>query len=255
MTPVDEFLKRLPASAETEREMVSTAFAIGSNFRQRADEIRSDRRLSDAAKAEDIKAAARASFGQHLKQIRSRAAAMNADLANLRKGFEPKAPDRSDICAELQRQELRAHLRALPEHERLRLAMNDDVVAEAVLHGHPALSGMNVPLDEGSAVDEGHRSAIEARYAGGENMKSLEQEFGEDTVRLVLFAHDNASPAPPSKYDLVKSVYLERKFGQQMRGVEARQEVLDNVNAAIEIATREFIRESQLSERDLETAA
>jgi hypothetical protein len=202
MIPVTEFLKRLPADAKEERALVEAAFGIPVTLREKGNEIRSNTRLSDLGKQEKLKELALGSPAAHMRQIRSRAAAMTANVKNLRLALKPPSPDRADLFGEMQRQEQRTFLRSLPPVERLRLVMEDPAMTEAVLHAAPALSGL-----------------------------STEQ------------------------LDAVKDKYLESTFGPQLRGIEAREAVLETLNAALHIATREFLRESQLSEGDLEKAA
>jgi hypothetical protein len=196
---LDEFLKRLPAEAKEERALVTAAFGIPGTVKEKADEIRGNTRLSEIGKQEKIKELAVGNPLAHLKQLRSRAAAMTADVQNLRKGLQPKAPDRADLFGEMQRQELRTFLRTLPDAKRLRLAMEDAAITEAVLHASPALSG-------------------------------LSQE----------------------QHELVKEAYVERAFGAQLRGIEKREEVISNVGSALTIATRQFLNESGLTEKEID---
>jgi hypothetical protein len=135
---------------------------------------------------------------EHLRQIRRRVANMAADTQNLRLALAPKAPDRSDLFGELQRREVRDHLRTLPDGQRLRLAMEDPAVTEAVLNANPVLSGL-----------------------------SAEQ------------------------LDLVRDGHIERHFAPQLRGIEAREEVLETVNAAIEIATSQFMKETGVNDEEI----
>jgi hypothetical protein len=67
----------------------------------------------------------------------------------------------------------------------------------------------------------------------------------------VLLAHPALSGLSPEKYDLVKKDYAERTFGPQLRGLESREDVVDNLNAAVEVATRQFLTESGLTEAEI----
>jgi DNA mismatch repair ATPase MutS len=116
-----------------------------------------------------------------------------------RLALKPKAPDKSYLFAEMQRQEIRTWLRSLPDAERTRAALQaDEQVASAILNAPPALSGIN----------------------------------------LEIHAH-------------VAEKELERKFGPQLREIEEREEWVGKVNAAIEVATMQFRRESGLTEKDV----
>jgi hypothetical protein len=201
----DEFLKRLPATAAEERAMVEAAFGLRGTVAAKANEIRSNTRLSDAGKADDIRAMARGTPLQHLRQIRQRAANMAADVANQRRAFAPPTPDRSDLFGEAQRSELRAFVRGMSQEQRLRAVMNDESLAEAVLQAHPSLSGLTTQGEDGA----------------------------------------------PSQYDLVRDQYLQSKFGEQIRAVERREEVVEVLNSAVEIASSQFKRETGLDDQDI----
>jgi hypothetical protein len=197
---IEEFLKRLPEHAREERGLIEAAFGIPQTLKSRAADIRGDAQLSETGKQNKIRALAAGSPLEHLKQIRSRAAAMKADVNNLRQAFKPKAPDRSDSYGELQRRELRDHLRTLPQAERFRMAMEDPTIMEAVLHApHPVVAGL---------TNEQH--------------------------------------------DLFMEAYLDRTFGSQIRGVEQREEIIETVGAALEIATSQFRNESGLKDEDID---
>lgn len=79
-------------------------------------------------------------LAEHARNIENAKASLAERRANLGK---PKI-DRTDVFAELQRQELRAALRGMPAADRTRLALGGDpAVIEAVLSAAPALSGLN----------------------------------------------------------------------------------------------------------------
>lgn len=150
----DEFLKRLPSSAAEERAIVEALFGLPNTIREKAAAIRADGRLSDGAKADDIRQMAKGTPRQHLQQLRSRAAAMKADVQNRRLALKPKEVDRSDLYAEMQRRELRDHLKTLPAEQRLRAAMDDPAITEAVLNAPAALSGLSA--EHLGLVRDGH---------------------------------------------------------------------------------------------------
>jgi hypothetical protein len=195
---LDEFMKRLPTTATEERALVTAAFGITTTVREKTEAIRGNARLSEAGKIDDIRAMAKGAPLEHLRQIRRRVANMAADTQNLRLALMPKAPDRSDLWSELQRRELRDHLRTLPDPQRLRLAMEDPAITEAVLDANPILSGL-----------------------------SAEQ------------------------LDLVRDGHIERHCAPQLRGIEQREEVIATLNAAVEIASLQFLKESGLDEKEI----
>lgn len=248
----DEFLRRLPADAKAERALIEAAFGIQNTIREKASAIHADGRLSNEAKSADIKAMVLGGPIGHLRQIRDSAAAMSADLANLKKSFAPKA-DHADLFGEMQRAELRAYMRSLPdEHARLRLAMTDDAAAEAAMLAHPALSGLTTtkPNDE-----DGMLAEIAERYAAGELKSKLVEDYGEEKTSMAL-AHqfEPRSNTFLSPYDHVEQSYRDRKFGRQLRGVEQREEVVGVLNDAIKTATGVLRRESGLTEAEIDAA-
>jgi hypothetical protein len=202
----DELLKRLPASAAEERAIVEALSGLPNAIREKAAAIRADGRLSETGKAADVRTMAKGAPLDHLRQLRQRAVNMSADVTNQRKAFAPPAPDKTDLFAEAQRAELRAYVRSLSAGERFRAVWDDPALQEAVLQGHPGLSGL-----------------------------STESE-GEDG---------------PSQFDRVKDHYLQTKFGEQIRAVERREEVVEVLNSAVEIATSQFRRESGLNEEEI----
>jgi hypothetical protein len=142
----DELLKRLPASAAEERELITQAFGITGTVREKAAAIRADGRLSETGKADDTRALARGAPLAHLRQIKARAAAMAADVANARKAVQLPEPDRTDLSAEMRRAELRSFVRGLPQEEKLRFVLGNEAAATAVLDQLPAISGLNDDL-------------------------------------------------------------------------------------------------------------
>jgi hypothetical protein len=205
---LDQFLKRLPAEAKTERVLVEQALGIPTTIKAKVAEIRNDSRLSDTAKSADIRAFVLANPLDHLKQLNRAAAAMTADITNLKKSFAPKQPDRADLFGEMQRRELRDHARSLPPEKRLRAILDDPALTEAVLLGHPSLSGLST------------ESQADA----------------------------------PSQFEIVRQNYIEKTFGPQMRGVEAREQVVEIVNAALKVAIAQFRTEGGLNENEMAAA-
>jgi hypothetical protein len=187
----DEFLKRLPAAAAEERALIEQLFGISGTVREKAAAIRGDGRLSETGKADDVRAMAKGAPLAHLKQIKARAAAMAADVANARKAFAPPAPDRSDLFAETQRRELRDHLWKLPAEQRLRAAMDDPAKAEAVLLANPSLSGLTTHGEDGapSQYDLVRDQYLQSKF--GEQIRAVERR--EAVVEVISAAVEVAS--------------------------------------------------------------
>ena len=202
----DEFTKRLTAPSDI--ALVKAAFGIASTVKSKAAEIRGDARLSDTAKRDDVRSMAMGNPLAHLKQLHSQVSGMAADVANLKKSFAPKQPDRADLFGELQRRELRDHVRSLPPEARLRAVMEDPALMEAVLLGHASLSGLSTHSEDGA----------------------------------------------PSQFDLVRQSYVEKTFGSQLNGVEARERVVETLDAAVKVAVIQFRNESGLSEVEIAQA-
>jgi hypothetical protein len=74
----------------------------------------------------------------------------------------------------------------------------------------------------------------------------------EALTEAVVLGHRSLSGLSAEQFEHVSAGYLERKFGPQLRGIDAREEVLDTLNTAVEIATKEFLRESQLTEKEIQ---
>jgi hypothetical protein len=182
---LSEFLKRLPSTAKEERALVEAAFGLRGTVAEKAAAIRGDQRLSEAGKAADIRAMALGNPREHLRQIRSRAAAMRADAQNARLAMQPKAPDRNDLAGEARRREMRDYLRSLPAEQRLRVAMESAEMTEAVIDApHPALSGLSAEhLD---LVRDGH---MEKTF--GPQLREIEQR--EKVIEVVNSAIEVAT--------------------------------------------------------------
>jgi AcrR family transcriptional regulator len=86
--------------------------------------------------------------------------AAKAQLAARRAEIGTPKIDRSDVFAELQRQEIRAAIRALPASDRFPLVISGDkTVLEAVLSASPLLSGITP-----DRIAEARKMAVEANY-------------------------------------------------------------------------------------------
>ncbi len=104
----------------------------------------------------------------HLRQLHGDVSQRLKALEAERASFLPKA-DRSDLFGEMQRQEIRTWLRSLSDGERMRAAMSDDIIREAVALAPAALSGLD-------AERHGHvvNALVEARH--GERVAKIVYE-------------------------------------------------------------------------------
>jgi hypothetical protein len=191
-------LDRLPASATSERGLIIDAFGVVENIRTKAAELAGDHRLSDAGRSERLKELASGSPRGHMRQLAARAKEISDTIESQRAKMQLAPPDKSDLRAELARQEIRAFLRGVNDGERFRLAAESPEIAEAVIHALPQLSGFT-----------------------------------------------------PDRHAEIHDREIQRQFGPQLKMLEPKAEVADQVSAALSIAGRMFLEESGLTEADL----
>jgi hypothetical protein len=67
----------------------------------------------------------------------------------------------------------------------------------------------------------------------------------------ILGGHAALSGLSADQIEQVRKGYVERHFGERLAVLEQRQEIADNVNAAIAIASSQFAKESGLSEQEI----
>lgn len=156
------FVQRLPSGTPDEVVCdIELAFRAPTAFLEKAEKIRSDKRLSTvgqrealvgALKGEGVAGATRGGMLGHLKHLRGTAERQLEELRETRATLRPTA-DRTDMFAEMQRQEVRTWLRSLPEADRLRIAYEttDQTTREAIAFASPALSGIS---------DEAHANVL-----------------------------------------------------------------------------------------------
>jgi hypothetical protein len=147
-TLVARLSPRLGADVHNE---VRLALCISATVAEKAAAIRSDARLSPEGHREQIGAMLKKGPLAHLGQISSKFTkeldALKAERATFVIAIDP-----NNAVAEMQRQEARAHVRSLPEIERIRLATEtrDPLLREAIATAPRELSG--VPADIHTAV-------------------------------------------------------------------------------------------------------
>lgn len=172
MIPIEEFLRRLPGDAKTERALIETALAIPANLKEKTAAVRLDENLSDAGKNAKVREIASGSPLDHLRQIQKQTKAMSTDIANLRGAMQIKPPEPGSLLAAQQR-EIRDRFLALPEEGRFRLAKEDPAIGEAILNGpHPAFSGL--PKEQIELIRQSHIERLYgAQIAGLEKRKAI----------------------------------------------------------------------------------
>ena len=104
---LEEFLRRLPESANEEREMVKVAFGVTEHFLRKVDDIRANKHLTKVGQDDQIRSTALGAPATQLRQIKQRAANLKAETEKLRLALKPKELDKTDLFAEMQRQEVR----------------------------------------------------------------------------------------------------------------------------------------------------
>jgi hypothetical protein len=171
MKELDDFLKRLPASSP-HRLTVELAGRAADGFRQKAADIRGDKRYSAEGHREQVKAAAEIGPVQFFSQIKKQAAGDRHALNSRKSEFELKPPNRADLVGAVERQEIRTFLRSLKPHEAMRLALEDPSIAQAALHAPRQLSGL--PED---IFDRIRDAELERQF--GPELKILGQESEE----------------------------------------------------------------------------
>ena len=140
-----EFLKHFPETATAEREIVTQAFAISDTIREKAIEIREDRRLSDFGRSERLSELLKGGMGEHFAQLKAKAEALHADIASRKAAVVRPAA----VLKDGEAKEMRDFLRSLPIGERLRVAMSSPEMREAVLSSPaPALTGLTSDMIE-----------------------------------------------------------------------------------------------------------
>jgi len=184
---IQQFESMLPKSAsDNSRHSLRSAIMIANGFSDKASEIRSDSRLSDEGKREELtKLKAATSTNGHLVQIRTSAERQLNSIKSERETFRAavlKPP--SDALAEARHAEIRSMLRALPETERVRVAMEDSAVRDAAAVAPPVLSGVPAPI---------HAQIIDGLVETHFRSRSAELAADQEEAEVVLAAATVAS--------------------------------------------------------------
>jgi hypothetical protein len=172
---VSDFESRLSEDSVWRTEVGTYGHAVD-RFRKEAKAITDDIRLTKVGQAEKIRELAQKGPVQFLAEMRKHVERERADLARRATEFELRPPRKEDMFSELQRQEKRAFLRGLTNPgERLRLAASDPEFAEAAVHGHPSLSGLD---DDGQG--RARKFLLERQF--GAELKAIAAESADIDV-------------------------------------------------------------------------
>lgn len=180
---ISQFESRLPKTAsENSRHSVRAAIMIANGFREKAEAIRGDGRLSAQGQHEklsELKAAT--STSGHLTQIRTLAQKQLDAVHSERNSFKVAVLKRTDDpLAEMRAAEIRTMLRGLPESERLRLATSDDAdIRDAIALAPAVLSGVPRVV---------HEQIIDGMISSRFQTRSAELATIEDEAEAILAA-------------------------------------------------------------------
>jgi hypothetical protein len=73
-----------------------------------------------------------------------------------------------------------------------------------------------------------------------------------EIAEAAFHAHPMLSGLSGAQLEVIREGYLERQFGPQLREIKAREEVVEVLDAALEVAASQFLKETGLSEESLE---
>jgi hypothetical protein len=188
MSLIQQLESRLPRSAsDNSRHALRSALMIAEGHAKKAAEIRADARLSDQGKADELaKHKAATLKNGHLIQIRDLAKKQLEGLRGERDSFRSavlKPP--VDALAEARHAEIRTMLRTLPEPERIKLAMENDAVRDAVAVAPAVLSGIPSVI-HGQIID----GLVETRFASRAKDLEAQQEEAETVAAAAQVATD-----------------------------------------------------------------
>jgi hypothetical protein len=148
----------VPAGYDDIRLTVGNVLAASDQFAAHKAELKASGKFTDAGVAERLAEDLRKTFAARLTNGRKPLKALREKLDTLRSGVRPKPVDPGDAVGELKRQELRTFLRGAKPGERMKHALSNQRIAEAVLDAEPELSGLT-PHDY-ATVREVHLKAL-----------------------------------------------------------------------------------------------
>lgn len=141
MTPEETLTSRIRLSSPL-RENVKHLFGLSSRLAAERRKLESDQNLSPLGKREKEAAFAK-SLVRNFVELGRPCRLAKADAAAKRESFKLPEPDKSDVVAELGRQEIRSYVRSLPRDEQMQaIERLGDTAVLAILHAPPMLSGL-----------------------------------------------------------------------------------------------------------------
>jgi hypothetical protein len=176
MTPselrIKNFLKRIPQNSLAVARNIETALKLADRFQEKAAEVRSNAKLSEQGKREQLVVVAANGFAQHYSQLRKEVDRALAGIAGEIGGLKKRAVEllSDGYSAELRR-EARGRLHMLSPNDRRRLALETDdrLLQAAILEVSPFLAGLDPDI----------HAAVEQRLVEGmfsERLTQLEIE-------------------------------------------------------------------------------
>lgn len=117
-------------------------------------------------------------------------------------------------------------------------------------------AGFKLPeIDKADTVGELKRQELRnyVRNLPSSDRAAAIDTLGDDAIYAVLNAPPALSGLPPDRHEFLKTRYLERQFGKQMRDLDAIDEDTEAVQAAAQMVRRDLQIASGLNNHDFET--
>lgn len=193
-----QLLARLPEHlSDKHRNAANEAFAIVDRAALKISKIKNDTRFTPEYKRKAIDEEVVGGALNEFAQLRSPLEQELTQIRGERGALAPKAPDKTDTFAEMQRAEVRAWLRSLPEDERVLKAMTDPAAREAVIHAPTvAMTGLSKEIRErlvNEATEAEHGPELERLKMREANVMAVmgalqvaRMEFETDTGHRLL---------------------------------------------------------------------
>jgi hypothetical protein len=89
------------------------------------------------------------------------------------------------------------------------------------------------------------------RSLPAEQRLRMAMESAEMTEAVIDAPHPALSGLSAEHLDLVRDGHMEKTFGPQLRDIEKREEVVEVLNSAVEVASSQFMRESGLGAEEI----
>jgi hypothetical protein len=198
-----------PAAAPVRKAMID-CLTIADGFRAQSERLAKDENLTPQGRRNALAEALKKGFARDLRDARKPLDGIKSQIDQLRARTKSRAANPGDIAGILERQEIRAIIRAMPLSDRSAMILNstDPRIVEAVLQMPPAMSGLPADL----------YAAIEKKYT--------EEKFAPELSKIAeledLVAHANAAH-DVARGDLRQTMGLDaQSFDQVMKPIEQR---------------------------------